>query len=127
MELKWLFADFMLACCILGLGGHLLGEPLVSFEDDEADCFFQFFTAMFQRHDSFIAMLDPEAVLNGDFDPCAADIEEWVTSMGIPPVSCFAQRFNTEVGEEYERLCGKTGQLTAISGANWVKVSLLYM
>ena len=29
--------------------------------------------------------------------------------------------------EEYERLCGKTGQLTAISGANWVKVSLLYM
>ena len=120
MELKWLFADFMLACCILGLGGHLLGEPLVSFEDDEADCFFQFFTAMFQRHDSFIAMLDPEAVLNGDFDPCAADIEEWVTSMGIPPVSCFAQRFNTEVGEEYERLCAKddVGPIAALRGSN---------
>jgi MPBQ/MSBQ methyltransferase len=26
--------------------------------------------------------------------------------------------------EEYERLCGKTGQLTAISGANWVKETI---
>ena len=27
--------------------------------------------------------------------------------------------------EEYERLCGKTGKLTSISGANWVKVILI--
>ena len=109
-ELKWLFTDFMLSCCILGHAGCLLGEPLVSFEDDEADCFFQFFTALQQRHDSCIAMLDPAAVMNGEFSPDMADIEEWVTSMGIPPVSCYAQRLNTELGEEYERLCVKADE-----------------
>ena len=50
-----------------------------------------------------------DKVMNGEFSPDMADIEEWVTSMGIPPVSCYAQRLNTELGEENERLRSSAG------------------
>ena len=104
-ELKWLFVDLMLSCCIMAHAGLLLNEPLITQEDDEADCFFQFVLSVGSQRDAWIALLEPDAVTSGDTSPAMADYMERVLSMGTPPSSCWAQRFNTEIGCEYERLC----------------------
>ena len=104
-ELKWLYIDIMLCACIMGHAAYLLGEPVVAFEDDEADCFFQFFTRALDHREACIGMLDPEALARGEMSPDLADFVEHVCSQGTPPSSGWAQRFNTELGEEFERLC----------------------
>ena len=104
-ELKWLFVDLMLSVCILAHAGALLHQPVLTQEDDEADCFFQFMISIASRRDALIALLDPEAVAAGDHSPAMADYLERVLSMGTPPSSCWAQRLNTEIGEEHDRLC----------------------
>tara|TARA_B110001450_G_scaffold154698_1_gene144299 strand:+ start:611 stop:10615 length:10005 start_codon:yes stop_codon:yes gene_type:complete len=104
-ELKWMFLDLMLVIVVMGHAAWLLGEPLVGFEDDEADCFFQFALMILARRDANIALLDPAAIERGDHEADLCNVLELVESMGVPPVSCWAQRLNTELGEEYERLC----------------------
>jgi hypothetical protein len=58
-----IFTDFLLAMCLVGYLGHILNEPLVSFGDDEADCFHQFALAYKQLSMCGIAMLDPYELL----------------------------------------------------------------
>ena len=119
-ELKWLFTDVMLAVCIMSHAALLLGEPLTCFEDDEADCFFQFITSLVSRRDAFIALIDPAAMLNGDWPPAMVDFNECCLSMGMPPSSGWAQAFNTELGEEFERLCARKDEsiIEALAGSN---------
>ena len=104
-ELKPLFVDLLLQICLVGYMAHLTGANMVGFGDDEADCFHQFITALRQRWACGIMMLDPEQVLAGLVTPELVEFIEGCMSMGTPPSSGYAQRLNTELGEDYERRC----------------------
>ena len=85
-----MFLDLMLVIVVMGHAAWLLGEPLVGFEDDEADCFFQFALMILARRDANIALLDPAAIERGDHEADLCNVLELVESMGVPPVSVSA-------------------------------------
>ena len=101
-QLMPIFTDLMLTAVILCHAALLLNEKLVGFGDDESDCFHQFCLMLQQIWACGIELLDPDDVAASVDNPRLASFLEWCMSMGTPPSSGYAQRWNTELGNYFE-------------------------